>query len=71
MNRNLFGCVQLVVGSFLLGSSKPDTKVESPLRLTQGETSGVATPPIAQQQSELKNELRRGSGDVHIPLGVR
>lgn len=48
--------IQLVVGSFLLGPSKPDTKADSPLRLTQGETS---TPP--QQRSEPNNELRGGS----------
>ncbi|KAG0630675.1 hypothetical protein M758_1G195800 [Ceratodon purpureus] len=56
--------IQLVVGSFLLGSPKPDTKVDSPLRLTQGETSGVATPPVAQQRPEPSNENRGGSNSV-------
>ena len=71
MNRAQCGFLQLVVGSFLLGSSKPDAKVDSPLRLTQGETSGVATPSVAPQQSEPKNELRGGSGNAPIPSDVR
>jgi predicted DNA-binding protein with PD1-like motif len=43
--------IQVVVGSFLLSTSK-DAKVDSPLRLTQGVTSDMMTPPVAQQHRQ-------------------
>jgi len=44
----------VVVGSFLLSTLKPDAKVDSPLRLTQGVTSGMTTLPVAQQHPGSK-----------------
>ncbi|XP_024392723.1 AT-hook motif nuclear-localized protein 7 isoform X2 [Physcomitrium patens] len=41
--------IQVVVGSFLLGSLKMDSKVDSPLRLTQGDSSSIRTPPAVQR----------------------
>ncbi|XP_024369646.1 AT-hook motif nuclear-localized protein 7 isoform X2 [Physcomitrium patens] len=47
--------IQVVVGSFLLGLLKTDSKVDSPLRLTQGELSGMKTPFATQQISSRKS----------------
>ncbi|XP_024369642.1 AT-hook motif nuclear-localized protein 7 isoform X1 [Physcomitrium patens] len=49
--------IQVVVGSFLLGLLKTDSKVDSPLRLTQGELSGMKTPFATQQISSRKSSV--------------
>lgn len=50
-----FGSVQVVVGSFLLGLFKMDSKVDPPLRLTQGDISGIKTPFATRQISSRQS----------------
>lgn len=52
---------QVVVGSFLFGPFKTDSKAESPLASTQEGTPGVATPSATHQQPSVPRRDAQGT----------